>query len=168
MEIKKIYLDMDGVLADFDRGVVELCHLPIIPQAEQTDEDGERIFASMREQEHFYLRLEPMAGAVEMLNTLWEKYGDKCEILTGVPKPSRGIVTATEDKIDWMKKWFKFDIKVNCVRRSDKKNYCTGPDCILIDDYAKNTDEWQECGGTYILFTDCAQAMEEMKKIEEK
>lgn len=28
MEIKKIYFDMDGVLADFSRGVEELCGLP--------------------------------------------------------------------------------------------------------------------------------------------
>lgn len=28
MEVKKIYFDMDGVLADFGRGVEELCGLP--------------------------------------------------------------------------------------------------------------------------------------------
>ena len=27
MEIKKIFFDMDGVLADFDRGVRELCRM---------------------------------------------------------------------------------------------------------------------------------------------
>ena len=34
MNIKKIYFDMDGVLADFDRGVRELCNMEPLPQSE--------------------------------------------------------------------------------------------------------------------------------------
>ena len=32
MKVKKIYFDMDGVLADFERGVREICCLEPIPQ----------------------------------------------------------------------------------------------------------------------------------------
>ena len=32
---------------------------------------------------------------------VYEKYGEKVEILTGVPKPKRGMHTAGEDKTKW-------------------------------------------------------------------
>lgn len=31
MEIKKIYFDMDGVLANFDKGVIDYCKMDPIP-----------------------------------------------------------------------------------------------------------------------------------------
>ena len=55
----------------------------------------------IREVGHFYDKLDPMPGAVELFNKIYEKYGDKCEILTGIPKPKRGILTAGDDKIAW-------------------------------------------------------------------
>ena len=38
----------------------------------------------------------PRPGAKELFDSLREKYGDKCEILTGIPRKERGIVTAEE------------------------------------------------------------------------
>ena len=37
MKIRKIYLDMDGVLADFDRGVKEICGMEPLPQNGKRD-----------------------------------------------------------------------------------------------------------------------------------
>lgn len=92
--------------------------------------------------------------------------GDKCEILTGVPKPRRGITTAGEDKINWVRRLLSNDVVVNIVWREDKPDYCSGKDCILIDDYELNIREWENCGGTGLLFNDAASVMEKLKNIE--
>ena len=41
MEIEKIYLDMDGVLADFERGVKEICGLTPPSQNAKHSKPGE-------------------------------------------------------------------------------------------------------------------------------
>ena len=102
MDIKKIYFDMDGVLADFDRGVRELCGLESVPQDRERPGKDDAMWAAIRETGHFYDRLELMPGAKKMFDTVYGKYGERCEILTGIPKPRRGITTAGEDKISWV------------------------------------------------------------------
>jgi len=164
MKIKTIYFDMDGVLADFDRGILELCGLKPLNQAEKTEEDDDRMWEAVKKVGHFYDKLEPMPGALELFQTLNGKYD--VEILSGIPKPRRGILTAGEDKISWAHRLLDPGMKVNIVFREEKKNYVTGPDCILIDDLEKNIKEWQECGGTGILFTSADQALEEIARIE--
>lgn len=44
------------------------------------------------------------------------------------------------------------DIVVNLVRRANKKDFCKGEGYVLIDDYRKNIEEWEDVGGTGILF----------------
>lgn len=151
MKVSKIYFDMDGVLADFDRGIVELCHLQPKPQGMQTEADNVEMFEAMRLQGNFYDKLEVLPGAAEMFNMIYERYGDKCEVLTGIPKPRRGITTASEDKTNWMRRKFGADIVMNIVYRSDKKNFCLGEDYILIDDYDSTIAEWEARGGIGIV-----------------
>lgn len=101
---------------------------------------------------HFYANLKPLDGAVEFFNKLVEKYGkDKVEILSGVPKEKREVVTSREDKITWCKKYLPEGIKVNLCLRAEKINYCKDTSCILIDDLEKNYKEWEAAGGTAIL-----------------
>ena len=165
MEVNKIYLDMDGVLADFDRGVRELCGLEPLEQMVATKEDNDRLWAAVARVDHYYGRLELKPGADIMLRSLMEKYGDRCEILTGIPKPKRHIEHADTDKVQWMRRYFDPEIKVNIVYREEKKNYCHGKGDILIDDYQKNIDEWISFGGTGILFTDVGSVMEELREM---
>ena len=112
-------------------------------------------------------KLEIIPGAKELFDYIYNKYGDKCDILTGVPKPRRGITTAGEDKINWVRRLLSEDIKVNIVWREDKPDYCTGKDCILIDDYELNIREWENCGCTGIHFVDAISAMEMIKQLEQ-
>lgn len=166
MKITKVYFDMDGVLADFDRGLIELCKLQPLDQATKTEEDDDRMWAGVKAAGHFYDKLEFMPGAKEMFDTIRDKYGLGVEILSGIPKPRRGIETAGEDKISWAHRLLAEDLKVNIVYREEKKNYVTGPDCVLIDDLEKNINEWEQCGGTGILFTSAADVIKRINELE--
>ena len=150
--IEKIYFDMDGVLADFDAGVSKLCGLrPIVQGEYRSKEEDDLMWKKIREVGHFYDKLDPMPGAIELFKELYERYGDKCEILTGIPKPKRGILTAGDDKIAWAHRVLSPRLRVNIVLREEKKNFCTGKGSILIDDLKSNIDDWANYGGTGIL-----------------
>jgi FMN phosphatase YigB (HAD superfamily) len=151
MEVKKIYFDMDGVLADFDRGVQELCGMEYVPQEQRVPGFDDAMWKAIREVGHFYDKLELMSGAEELFLSVYEKYGSRCEILTGIPKPKRGIVTAGDDKKSWTRRNLSENVVVNIVYREQKPEYCTGKDCILIDDLEKNIEAWESYGGTGIL-----------------
>ena len=167
MEVKKIYFDMDGVLADFERGVRELCGLEPISQNvkdnDSTEEDN--MWRAIKEVGHFYNKLEFMPGAKEMFDAVYGRYGDKCEILTGIPKPKRGIESSGEDKKAWMKRLLSSDIKVNIVYREEKQRFCTGKDCILIDDLEKNIKEWEAMRGTGVLNITAPKTLERLKEL---
>lgn len=149
MEIRKIYFDLDGVMADFDRGVYELCGMDAF--SHEDDKSDDIMWLRIKEVGHFYDKLELMPGAKELFDDLYAKYGDKCEILSGIPKPRRGITTAGEDKISWVRRMLSKNVKVNIVYKEDKPDYCTGEDCILIDDLPANIRAWEDMGGTGII-----------------
>ena len=162
----KIYFDMDGVLTNFNKGVIDLLHLKPINQSDPFDyKKTNALYAKMRTVDHYYDKLEPIQEAVDLLFELYEKYGDDIQILTAIPKPHRGIITASEDKINWTKRLISDKIKINICYRAEKANFCTGVDCILIDDYDKNIREWEALGGTGILYTNIKDVKNALNKI---
>ena len=152
MQFEKIYFDMDGVLADFTRGVRELCGFTPPHPNKVRPEDDEAMFAAMREVDHFYLKLEPIEGMIQLFNELRDSYGDKVEILSAVPRPSRGILHAEEDKREWVRRYLGDDVKVNIVLRKEKQDYALGKGYVLVDDTSQNIDEWEANGGTGVRF----------------
>ena len=166
MEVSRIYFDMDGVLADFDGGVRELCGMTPLDQGKSTEEQDDKMWAKIRDIDHFYSRLNPMPGAKEMFDAVFGKYGGRCEILTGIPKERRGILHAGEDKTDWMGKYFSEAVRVNIVLREEKIQRCTGLDAVLIDDLEKTIEEWRKAGGTGILHRSSEGTLAELKRLE--
>ena len=167
MEVEKIYFDMDGVLADFERGVKEICGL--IPPSHNAKHhkpgEDDEMWEAIKACPHFYDYLELMPGAKEMFDAVYEKYGDKCEILTGIPKPHREIVNAADDKKIWTKRMLSDDVIVNIVFREEKPRYCTGEGCILIDDMERNIKEWNEMGRTGIVNVSSEDTMNRLKEL---
>lgn len=165
MDVKKIYFDMDGVLADFDRGVIELANGTPRNQLHSSPEEDKILWDAVRSVEHFYDKLELMDNAKEMFDLVYNKYQDKCEILTGIPKPNKNISNAGEDKVAWMHRKLSKNIVVNIVYKEQKKDFCTGPNCILIDDLETNINEWRKLGGTGILHSNAKDTINELKRL---
>ena len=65
--------------------------------------------------------LKPLPHALESFAQIYSDYGDRCEILTGMPKPKRGIIYAgDDDKVNWVHKYLseRSGLIWYCVRRS--------------------------------------------------
>ena len=151
--VEKIYFDMDGVLADFDRGVRDFCGIEPGKQGDRNDAADTSLWERVKKVDHFYDRLELVPGAKELFDMVYAAYGERCEILTGIPRPHRGLLNAAEDKVKWVRRLLSEDVVVNTVFRAEKVKFCHGSGCILIDDYEKNIAEWEASGGTGVLFT---------------
>ena len=166
MDFERIYFDMDGVLADFNRGVLEMFGIEAGDQeAPGREELDNRMFELIAATPHFYLKLKPIDGMLDIVKELISGYGDKVEILTGIPKPERNVVTAAEDKVEWIRELVSDDIIVHTVQRKEKMQYAKGPGTILVDDMRKNIREWKEAGGTGIRFTGVDDLRNELMKM---
>lgn len=117
--------------------------------------------------DHFYDELEPMPGAITMFDIVYQTVGARCEILTGIPKPHRGIVSAAEDKKKWVRRLLSKDVVVNTVFREEKPEFCKGKGYVLIDDLDENIEDWESQGGTGILFTNALDALIAIGKLKQ-
>ena len=151
MNVEKIYFDMDDVLVDFTGCVREYCGLEIRGKDAVTDDV---LFAGIRKLGDFYRRAGPIHGSLELFSDLRKEYGDRVEILTAVPKPSRNLPTLGDEKTEWVRKYLGDDVSINIVLRREKADYVRNKGSVLIDDDAGNINAWEERGGTGVLFTD--------------
>ena len=76
-----------------------------------------------------------------------------------------GVSDRKRRQKNWMRRKFEQRIVVNTVLRAEKKIFCTGKDCILIDDNEQNIEEWEAAGGTGILFKDWSQVLDVIPEI---
>jgi hypothetical protein len=141
MSERKLFLDCDGVLADFDGGVVRLSGLS---PDELTKRDGRGGFwKQLARAEGFSANLDPMPGAMEMVERV--AHLDPI-ILTGLPLGN----WAEPQKRLWAKRHFPGLEIITCMARDKWKFGDTGD--VLVDDREKARAPWEEkAGGAFIL-----------------
>ena len=153
MTVEKIYFDLDDTLADFSLGIREICGIEPVTQGNSNPVQDDAMWEAVKNAEHFYLRLKECSPGMELFRKMRELYGNMVEILSAVPKARRGILTAEEDKRQWVREHIGEDIRVNITYSAEEKTkYACSEGCILIDDYGKNVISWRNAGGTAVRF----------------
>ncbi len=148
-----IYLDMDGVIADFD-GYFE--HLfGVLPRQIPATERWKKVNSTP----NYWADLPKIPEADTLINYL-NKYG--FTILTGVPVS--GCEKAKNEKRIWLKNRYGIETDVICCFSRDKAKYCRLGD-ILIDDWSPNIERWIKAGGIGILHTSIENTLEQLKQL---
>lgn len=150
-----LFVDMDGVLADFDRGIYELCGKR--PHAMEKKEVWATIHKQYDQGKFFFKHLPLMADALELWSNL-ELYNPIILTATG-----HSIPTAELEKKWWANLHFPKTMVLTVEDGADKVKFVqTRPQAILIDDRSKAIDPWIEAGGIGILHTSANQTLKEL------
>ena len=149
--MKTIFVDMDGVVADFDTFASDLLGRKIgwhQSKFDLTSEEWEKLTTVDR----LYYQLPLMPDATKLIayvKSLSTRF--YVQFLTAVPRRTT-MPDARADKQAWVDKYFpgmKMDIG---PYSHDKQKWCS-PGDILIDDRPSNIKEWTEAGGIAIYHT---------------
>ena len=155
-EINKIFVDMDGVLADFEKGI----ELPMFLNGPFTNKDDYDSRKKELSDKGLFAALPPMPG-MELLVNYLKNTGIHWEILTASGAINRPVVV--RDKTIWVNKHIHpKPIVTSTLRGADKAVYAR-PSHILIDDRKSNIDAWTKAGGIGILHTTAENTIEELK-----
>lgn len=151
--INTIYLDMDGVLADFNLAARLLINASELEEHEAFQKGSWKSeqWNKIKENPRFYSTL-PKTDFADELVSLARQFRDRLgwnlKILTAIPR-NNDMPWAFYDKILWQQKYFS-DIPVMFGPYSkDKQLHCNTGD-ILIDDRKDNCDNWTKSFGISI------------------
>ena len=173
MKIKKIYINFEGVLADFEGRVKELWGIAS-PDDDCTLDECYRFWERIRNEKHFYESLTPLPGSLEMVKNLYETYGNICEIVSEIhyifdPNLKKCFWVEDEDvcaaKTEWVQKFLAIDIKSEWLFGGAVN--CKNAGYILIDCCDEKIKEWKMHGGTGILYSNPQETLRELRNIEE-
>lgn len=139
---RKLYLDLDGVFADFDTRVKELLgNWPWLL------DDG-HMWSELDKVSHFYLDLPLMPRAKPMWEAL-KIY--EPTFLSGVPLPNGEMVTAPADKRAWVDRHFGTHVQLITCPSKEKATFCK-PGDLLLDDRIGYAPLWTAAGGIFIRY----------------
>ena len=159
----KIYLDMDGVVADFDKRFMDLAGMG---PREFEEKYGKNAFWDFIDEGDnklvFWVGIPPMSDAKQLVDFV-SKYD--YEMLTAPSLKKQSVM----GKGLWMKNQtnkglFPSKPKVNYKSAKAKKDFAA-PNHILIDDREDNIDSWRAAGGIGILHTSASSTINQLKKL---
>jgi hypothetical protein len=155
--ITKVYLDMDGVIADFDKKYKELYRMS--PKEADDKKEFYKLFDNFIETGQF-AKLDMTQDAKILLQFL-DNTGIPVEILSSTASEKRHDAVAPQ-KTEWLRE-HGIHYPINLVPGKRLKRQYAKPDHLLIDDTGQNIDQWREDGGIGILHTDALTTIGIMK-----
>ena len=153
-----IYVDLDGVLVDFDKAA-ENIGFPNIGKADGKTKSRfwHTIGKLARDGKPFWGAMKPLPD----YKALWDvvkKHGAEILSATG------HVGNAEQEKREWVPTYLGAGVTVNLVRKSSDKAQYAKPTAILIDDREKSIEPWVAAGGIGILHTSAEDTLKQLEK----
>ena len=136
--VNTIFVDMDGVVADFDAFVLREMGRTF-DHASGPQEDKE-MWDFLSKVPHLYAQLEPTPYAFDLWH-LVNTVGAKVEFLTAIPRRTT-MPDAETDKRAWVARYFGEHVPVRIGPYSRDKWKHAARNDILIDDRQDNIQDW--------------------------
>jgi len=154
-----IYLDLDGVFADFSGAVQR--HCPGV----YYEIDSKKVWETLQTIPHFFGALKRLPNSRQIYDAVIGN-DQNVEFLTALPRATGLLKTAQRDKTEWVHYYIDEWVQVNCVSSWQmKKHFCLGPCDILIDDSRRNIEDWMSVGGTGILHVSIEDTLMQLKRL---
>jgi hypothetical protein len=150
--MRQLYLDCDGVLADFDRGATAI--LGMKPKAYEHRHGLGRFWQKLAQAPDFYFSLPLLPDAMQLFDAV--KHLDPI-ILTGLPRGN----WAADQKMRWAAEHFPGVRMITCMAR-DKRNHAREGD-VLVDDMEKYRHLWEQAGGIFVHHRSAAESIEALR-----
>lgn len=156
----KLFLDLDGVLADFDSKVEEITG--VRPDRSQPKAEAS-MWKAIERYGTFYRDLDPMPDAME----LWDYCSPfKPTILTGISMTPG----CAKQKREWVAAYLDTDVPVITCESKNKaaealKVTPEGVIPVLVDDWTKYSHVWEQAGGIFILHTSAKSSIQALKNL---
>jgi hypothetical protein len=149
---KQVYLDCDGVLADFDRGAEKILGAP--PRVFEKRHGAGEFWKRLARAPDFFDSLEPMADAVELYEAVRHL---NPIILTGLPRGK----WAEPQKRRWAERHFP-GVPVITTMAALKHEH-RHPGDALVDDRDKHRHLWENEGGIFIHHKSATDSIAQLK-----
>lgn len=147
----KLFLDMDGVLANFDKEATYRLGSNLY---EFEFKNGPAQFwEKLHERGDFFASLDPMPDFPLLWNAV--KHLD-VSVLTALPKT--GAEEVARQKGEWCTKHLGLRVPVITCLTSEKPNY-SRYGAILVDDRNVNEEAWEDKGGIFIHHRSAAETV---------
>lgn len=148
----QLYLDMDGVLADFDKRAASIFGMPT---GDFESRFGSKVFWSiLQDTPEFYNSFDLMLDAPFLLDAV-EHLGPI--VLTGIPMGE----WAPPQKRAWIARKAR-DLPVITCRSKAKSEYCA-PGDIIVDDRTEYRHLWEAKGGIWVHHTSAYDSINQLK-----
>src|SRR6056300_107326 len=147
----EIYVDMDGVLADFFGEWAKLMKVDHYSKIDNIDINV--ALQKIRDTDEFWLKLPLLPQAKQLLSVIKQIKGE----YNICSSPLADDPNSEPHKREWIKKNLAFFPPKEVIITHNKPQYATkedGTPNILIDDYGKNVDAWEAAGGTAFKYKD--------------
>ena len=153
--VNQLFLDCDGVLADFDTAAERLFHMG--PREAEARLGTKAFWSRLRNHKDFYSHLPLMHDAMRLFDAV--AHLDPI-ILTGCPMGG----WAEQQKVDWAARHFP-GVKIITCRSREKCQFLQNPGDILVDDYLKFQHLWEEAGGVFVHHHSAQQSLERLAEL---